>query len=123
MLALTEKIPWSRTTQRNDKKWRSSRGKRSDASGTNHKASVTGSAIIFVIAANDAVGIERGYWILDSGVSRHLFSDERLLLNAKDCNDEVSLADGEKLKLTKVGDVRLHVIADGKERTVLLTNV
>ena len=46
-----------------------------------------------------------------------------MLLNAKECNDEVALADDEKLVLTKVGDVRIFVIADGKESTVLLTNV
>ena len=45
------------------------------------------------------------------------------MLHAKECCDEVSLADDEKLVLTKVGDVRLFVNADGKESNVLLTNV
>ena len=34
-----------------------------------------------------------------------------------------ALADDEKIVLTKVGDVRIFVIADGKKSTVLLTNV
>ena len=60
---------------------------------------------------------------MDSGSSRHLLKDESLLLDAQDCNYQCNMADGETLSLSRVGSVRLCVMAGGKERTVKLTDV
>ena len=76
-----------------------------------------------ILDVQDSCNDSRNDWLLNSGASLHLVNDERLLLDARDCDDEVLLADDEKLALTKVGDVRLFVIADGSESTVKLTNV
>ena len=76
-----------------------------------------------IIRVQDGNGDAKSDWILDSGASCHLVNDERLLLHAIECSVEVSLADEEKLVLTKVGGVRLFVTADDKESTVLLTNM
>ena len=60
----------------------------------------------------------RDDWILDSGSSRHLVNDEAILFDSKDCNHTCNMANGEMLVLTKVGSVRLQVIATGFERTI-----
>ena len=57
---------------------------------------------------------EHDEWILDSGSSRHLVKDERLLLDAQDCNYQCNMADGETLSLSRVGSVRLCVMAGAK---------
>ena len=50
-------------------------------------------------------------WILDSGSSLHLVNDASLLCNARDCDQGYQLADGETIKLTRVGSVVLTVLA------------
>ena len=77
----------------------------------------------FVLAATDATGVDRGDWILDSGASRHLVNDESLLLNSTACSHQIAMADGESLHLTRVGSVRLDVLARGAEAVVTLTDV
>ncbi|CAI5728727.1 unnamed protein product [Peronospora farinosa] len=62
-------------------------------------------------------------WILDSGASRHIVSDDRLLIDSKQYNDKISLADNKKLVLTKVGRARLFVTARGKQRHIELSDV
>ena len=54
-----------------------------------------------ILAVQHSSSNVRNNWIFDSGSSRHLFNDERLMLNAKECSDEVALADDDKLVLTK----------------------
>ena len=54
----------------------------------------------FVLAANDAIDIERGDWILDSGAIRHLVNDESLFIDSTTCVHEISMTDGESLRLT-----------------------
>lgn len=46
-----------------------------------------------------------------------------MLLDSQDCNYQCNMADGETLSLSRVGSVRLCVLAGGKERTVKLTDV
>ena len=58
--------------------------------------------------------------ILDNCASRHLVSDSKLLVESKLCSDEIAKAYGESLRLTMCGSVRLRVLADGVEKTVLL---
>ena len=55
-----------------------------------------------VLAASDSRHDKYHDWILDSDFSRYLVNDERLLIDGEDCNDEVSLADNEKVRLCKV---------------------
>ena len=76
-----------------------------------------------MLAANDAIGISRGDWILDSGASRHLVNDESLLINITDCSHEIAMTDGESLRLTRVGSVRLEVLVRGMKMTATLTEV
>ncbi|CAI5743017.1 unnamed protein product [Hyaloperonospora brassicae] len=54
-------------------------------------------------------------WILDSGASRHIVSNDRLLIDSKQYNDEISLAVNTKLVLTKVGLALLFVTARGEQ--------
>ena len=58
-----------------------------------------------MLSANDAIGINRGDWILDRGASRHLVNDESLLIDSTACVYEIAMADGESLRLTRVGSV------------------
>ena len=67
-----------------------------------------------VLAVNDDSDNVNDDWILDSGASRHLVNDDRLMIDAEIRNDVVSLADNEKVGLSKVGSVRLSVVANGK---------
>lgn len=46
-----------------------------------------------------------------------------MIHDAEECDKEISMADGESLKITSVGSVRSQVVADGEERTVTLTDV
>lgn len=66
---------------------------------------------------------EQDKWILDSGSSRHFVNDEILLEDARDCSHECNMADGETLMITRVGSVRLWLMAERKESTVKLTDV
>ena len=103
VLALTLNTPGGRTKQRKTKK--SSRGERSDTSGTDRKASAAGGASGSLLAENDAVGIERGDWILDSEASRHLMSDDLLVIDLTACSYQISMADRATLRLTRVASV------------------
>ena len=62
-------------------------------------------------------------WILDSESSRHLVNNASLLQGVRDCEHECHLADGETIKLSRVGRVVLTVKAEGHERDVTLTEV
>lgn len=62
-------------------------------------------------------------WILDSDSSRQLMNDASIIQDDEECDHEISMADGESVKISSVGSVRLQVITDGKERTITLTNV
>ena len=119
VLALTEKGSASRTKEAKSKKKKISRGEAVRA----NKVRAVSYAGGFVLAANDAIGIDRGDWILDSGASRHLVNDESLLIDSTACVYEIAMADGESLRLTRVGSVRLEVLARGVKMTVTLTEV
>ena len=73
-----------------------------------------------MLAENDAIDIEGGDWILDSGASRHLVNDESLLIDSTTCVHEISMADGESLRLTRVENVCLEVLARGRKKNVTL---
>ena len=60
---------------------------------------------------------------MDSGSSRHLVNDLALLQDAKMCEHECHLADGEPVKLLRVGNVVLTVVTGGEHREVTLTKV
>ena len=139
ILALTEKSPGA-VSRRRHKKKKSSRGKNvaaGDARGkaqatdgtrgfvlaTSSGAEATDGSLGLVLATNDTNKIGRGNWILDSGASRHLVNDEKLLLDASACSHEIAMADGESLRLTRVGSVRLEVLARGVATIVTLTDV
>lgn len=59
----------------------------------------------------------------DSGTSGHLVNDKTLLIESAKCIKEIVMADSESLHLTRVGSVRLKVIARGVQSTVTLTDV
>ena len=62
-------------------------------------------------------------WVFDSGSSRHLVSDSTLLIEARDCKEECHLAGGETVRLSRVGNVVLTVLAKGRHTNVTLTDV
>ena len=72
-----------------------------------------------VLAVGDTNAGDRDDWILDNGASRHLVSDSKLLVDSKLCSDEIAMADGELLRITRCGGVRLQVLAGGVEKIVL----
>uniref|UniRef100_A0AAV1T508 Uncharacterized protein n=1 Tax=Peronospora matthiolae TaxID=2874970 RepID=A0AAV1T508_9STRA len=122
ILALTEKSPGA-VWRRRHKKKRSSRGKETAVGDARGKAQATNGSIGLVLATNDAIKIMRGDWILDSGASRHLVNDESLLLDSSSCSHEIAMADGESLRLTRAGSVRLEVLVRGVKTIVTLTDV
>ena len=91
---------------------RGTRGKRK------HKASTES-----VNAIGDVEGSDTSDWILDSVLSRHLVNDASIMQVAKVCDQEISMADGEFLKITHVISVRLRVFANGKDQTITPTDV
>uniref|UniRef100_A0AAV1TQK7 Retrovirus-related Pol polyprotein from transposon TNT 1-94-like beta-barrel domain-containing protein n=1 Tax=Peronospora matthiolae TaxID=2874970 RepID=A0AAV1TQK7_9STRA len=124
ILALTEKR--RSTTKKRNGRLKGSRGK--DAAATNASVGADGVRATdgtcgLVLAATDATGVDRGNWILDSGASRHLVNDKSLLLKLTACSHEIATADSESLQLTRVGSVRLEVLARGAEAVVTLTDV
>ncbi|ETO84786.1 hypothetical protein F444_01317, partial [Phytophthora nicotianae P1976] len=76
-----------------------------------------------VLAVDERLVQASGTWILDSGSSRHLVSDESWLQDVETCNDVCLQPNGEPLRVTKKGTVSLRVTACGAERTVKLTDV
>lgn len=50
-------------------------------------------------------------------------NDESLLIDSTACVYEIAMEDGESLRLTRVGSVRLEVLARGVKVTVTLTEV
>lgn len=48
---------------------------------------------------------------------------EAMIHNEKECDREISMANGESLKIPSVGRFRLRVIGDGKERAITLSGV
>uniref|UniRef100_A0AAV1VI54 Integrase catalytic domain-containing protein n=2 Tax=Peronospora matthiolae TaxID=2874970 RepID=A0AAV1VI54_9STRA len=138
ILALTEKR--RATTKKRNRRKKGSRGKDAAATNVSDGARTIDDSCGFVLttsdgvratdgtsglvlAATDATGVDRGDWILDSGASRHLVNDESLLLKSTACSHEIAMADGESLHLTRVGSVRLEVLARGAEAVVTLTDV
>ena len=76
-----------------------------------------------ILAVSESDDYDDSDWILDSGASRHLVNDEKLLFDSATCSEEIAIADGKTLKLKRVGSVRLKVVARGMESTVVLTDV
>ena len=66
---------------------------------------------------------DRDGYILYCGSSLRLVNDQSLLQDAKMCEHECHLEDGESVKLLRVGNVVLTVVAGGQVRDVTLTEV
>uniref|UniRef100_A0AAV1UQE0 CCHC-type domain-containing protein n=1 Tax=Peronospora matthiolae TaxID=2874970 RepID=A0AAV1UQE0_9STRA len=66
---------------------------------------------------------DNSVWILDSGSSRHIVNDDRLLINAKRCDQECIVVDGEPLRLSLVGSVDIRVFVDQQPRMIRVTDV
>ena len=49
-------------------------------------------------------------------------NDESLLIQPAACVHEIVMADGESLRLTRVGSVRLEVLARGAKTSMTLTD-
>ena len=124
VLALTEKKSAARAKGNNRKKnkEKTSRRKGARASVASDNGPAATCAGGFVLAANDAIGVNRGDWILDSDASKHLVNDESLLIQPAACVHEIVMADGESLRLTRVGSVRLEVLARGAKTSMTLTD-
>ena len=122
VLALTEKSAVARTKRVKNKK-KNLQGKAALADNASEKTQVSTYTGGFLLAANDAINIDRGDRILDSCASRHLVYDESLFIDSTVCVHEKSMTDGESLRLTRVGNVRLEVLARGRKKNVTLTEV
>ena len=120
VLALTEKSSVDRTIRAKSKKKKNLRGKAARASD---KAPASTYAGGFMLTRNDAIGINRDDWILDSDASRHLVNDESLLIGSTACVHEIAMADGESLQLTCIKNMRLEVFALDMKIDVTLTEV
>uniref|UniRef100_A0AAV1VBX8 Integrase catalytic domain-containing protein n=1 Tax=Peronospora matthiolae TaxID=2874970 RepID=A0AAV1VBX8_9STRA len=66
---------------------------------------------------------DNSVWILDSGSSLHIVNDDRLLINAKRCDPECIVADGEPFRLSLVGSVDIRVFVDQQPRMIRVTDV
>ena len=77
----------------------------------------------FTLAISSQKFEQHDCWILDSGLSRHLCSDESWLEDVEDANGVCIQPNGEELVISKVGNVTLRVSVDGKMQTVTLTEV
>ncbi|OWZ15171.1 hypothetical protein PHMEG_00011234 [Phytophthora megakarya] len=64
-----------------------------------------------------------GSWILDSGSNVHLVRDQKMLKNAKNCDQMCRAANNTMVRVIKVGRVELRTVVDGKEVVVDLTEV
>nr|CCA23510.1 conserved hypothetical protein [Albugo laibachii Nc14] len=69
-------------------------------------------SIINLAISDHSIGINE-YWILDSGSSRHLCSDESWLEDAEDAHGVCIKPNGEELNISKVGNASLRVSAAG----------
>eukprot|EP00833_Pecoramyces_ruminatium_P011250 jgi/Orpsp1_1/1185282/evm.model.c7180000093072.1 len=58
-------------------------------------------------------------WILDSGASIHTTYQLDLLSNVKECNESITLANGEKITSTHIGDLNGHI----NNNKIILKNV
>ena len=117
VLALTDKSSVARTKRAKSKKKKKLRVKAARANNASDKAQVSTYTCDFVLAANDAIDIDRGDWILDSGASRHFVNYESLVIGF------IAMADGESLRLTRVVIARLEVLARGRKINVTLAKV
>uniref|UniRef100_A0AAV1T842 Polyprotein n=1 Tax=Peronospora matthiolae TaxID=2874970 RepID=A0AAV1T842_9STRA len=61
---------------------------------------------------------DNSVWILDSGSSRHIVNDDRLLINAKRCDQECIVADGEPLRLSLTSTSRRCSLATSSGKLV-----
>lgn len=77
----------------------------------------------FTPAVEDSNANLRDKGILHSGSIRHLVNDESLLEDARDCEIECVLPDGDMLKLTKMGSVSFTVKTGEKQHKIRLTKV
>ena len=81
--------------------------------GTSKKGSCS-SKCNLTLAISDNSDEEGDDWIPDSGSSRHLVSNASLLQCVRNCEHDYHLADGEVVKLSRVGSVVLTL----RERSV-----
>ena len=72
---------------------------------------------------NEVLSQQDDVWILDSGSSRHLVSDESWLQNVESCEGVCHQPDGQPLFISKRGTVTINVLACGVERVLTLTDV
>ncbi|CAI5701697.1 unnamed protein product [Peronospora effusa] len=75
------------------------------------------------LAVNDLSDEFKDVWILDSGSSRHLVSDELWLDNVESCQGTCLQPDGMPLNVSKKGSVTMMVMAGGIERVLTLKEV
>ena len=87
------------------------------------KKSVDMSHAAFALSVANGNDTSKYTWILDSGASRHLINDPELLVDAKDCDYSCEVADGQTIKVSKVGSVNMLVRVDGEQRSVTVSNV
>uniref|UniRef100_A0AAV1VF27 Retrovirus-related Pol polyprotein from transposon TNT 1-94-like beta-barrel domain-containing protein n=1 Tax=Peronospora matthiolae TaxID=2874970 RepID=A0AAV1VF27_9STRA len=123
VLVLTEKASAARANGNESKEEMRARRKTARASDTSDNGPAATCAGGFVLAEYDAIGIDRGVRILASCASIHLVNDESLLVQQVVCVHEITMADGETLRMTRVGSVRLELLVRGAKTSVALSEV
>ena len=88
-----------------------------------YKSQIGGKQTSFALSIGTALYGWEQTWILDSGAGRYLVMDARLLVDAVDCFDECNVANGQAIKVTKVGQVTLQSSVDGVTHKVTLSDV
>jgi transposase InsO family protein len=69
-------------------------------------------------------GLQNNEWYIDSGATRHYTKDLKSLRNVKPVDDSLTVANGEKLKITAIGDVLFDMkLRYGRSHTVLIRDV
>ena len=120
---LTKNFSVARTKGDKSNEMKKLRDKAARASDESDEAQASTLSGVFMIVTNDAIDIDQGDWILYSGASRHLVNNESLLIDSSACVHEIDMTDGKSLWLTRVGNVRLAVLARDMKMNVTLTEV
>lgn len=78
---------------------------------------------VYYTLAIGSSSVEEGYWILDSGSSRHLVNNMSVLEDPEDYVSECVAADGGRLRITSRGSAVITTTVMGKTTKVRLTDV
>ncbi|CCI11341.1 unnamed protein product [Albugo candida] len=89
----------------------------------NQSSSSSKDIVLGIGCKNNTLEQAKKVWILDSGSSRHLVTDENMLQNRKECTESCILPNGKEMKLGWTGSAKIIATVNGLPRNVLLNDV